>query len=198
MSTSQKRRRSPSPPNKKKARLDEPDPGPVPGAPAKNTEADLDADYAELMRAIGETTGASGAALPQPPPPAPRRKNPFAGNRNLVVPSRYGSSTHDAAHFTPNPFKPKHGVWQGSRTKVREWLQLALDSIHGDDDFVVASKRGTEGGYNFLIDMAGKKVGYVSGLGIDPHSAPPARHIAVYLNKNGRLTTAFPCTPDMF
>ena len=62
----------------------------------------------------------------------------------------------------------------------------------------VASKPGTDGGYNYLVDMAGVTIGYISGSSAKPGTKPEAEHLAVYVNKKGYPATAFPRTPKIF
>ena len=50
--------------------------------------------------------------------------------------------------------------------RAREWV--TRDSINLDDDYVVASEPGTDGGYIYLVDMAGVTVGYISGSSVKP------------------------------
>lgn len=194
-----KRRRSASPTSRKKQ-----DTGQDKTTP---TAPDVDAGYAEfaeLMRGIGVTldTPATTAPATTPPVPVPAARakptNPFT-NRVKRIPKVWGSSVHEQMHFKPTTAKPYHGVWRTrDLDQVREWVSLARDSVNADDGFVIASKPGEKGGYNFLVDMDGQTVGYISGSAVPPGTKPPAKHLAVYVNKGGFVATAFPCTPEIF
>lgn len=199
-----KRRRSTSPSSRKKQNTGQDETTPV----SVTTEApDLDAEYAdfaELMRGIGVTLDTPATTTPAttPPVPAPtasaRPTNPFT-NRVKRIPKAWGSSVHEQMHFKPTTAKSYHGVWRTRELdQVREWVSLARDSVNANDDFVIRSRPGEKGGYNFLVDMDGQTVGYISGSAVPPGMKPPAKHLAVYVNKSGFVATAFPCTPEIF
>jgi hypothetical protein len=177
----------------------------------------FDSDYAEfeaMVRGIGvqptdpTETGAdplttvtvpvSTAPIPIVPVPQAKPKNPWA-SKVKAISEKWGNSVHEQMHLAPTTDKPYHGVWGSKKpSKLRGWVSLAVDSIYLDDDFVVASKPGENGGYNFLVDMNGATVGYISGSNFPPGTKPPAKHLAVYVNKKGYPVTAFPCTPEIF
>jgi hypothetical protein len=209
MSTAQKRKRRPSPTNsRKKLHTEEGNENTT--AIATTTKPDPDAEYAEfaeIMRGIGVTMNDSTTpvltppvlATPVPPTPAlPKPTNPMAGKMRYPA-QGWGSSVHEQMHFSPTDAKKYHGVWGTKKlNQVRKWVNQACDSIYYNDEHVVASKPGEKGGYNFLVDMGDTTVGYLSGSSVPPGSKPPANYVAVYVNKNGYPTTAFPCTPDVF
>jgi hypothetical protein len=175
---------------------------PVP-TPVQTAVGDEDV-FAEFMRDI------VGDGQPLPPPPlvaqtvpatpapaaGPKPVNPFAG-RVKPLRGNFGTGAHDVAHFQPTQHKAHHGVW-GKRKKVKEWVGLARDSINNDDNFVVDSKPGQNGGYNYLVYMDGETVGYLSGYSVTPGTKPPAKHIEVYLDNKGNTVSAFPSSPDIF
>lgn len=203
-SPSRKRKHSDSP-TRKKARTGEDAPATITPAPVTVPAA---ATEDELFAAIMQDILGEGEPLPAPPlvaqtvpaPPAPattpKPRNPFAGTVKALR-GNFGSGAHDVAHFQPTRHKTHHGVWR-SKAKAKGWVEQAVDSIYHDDGFVVASKPGQNGGYTYLIDMAGKTVGYLSGSAVPPGTKPPATHIEVYLDKKGNVVSAFPSSPDIF
>ncbi len=214
MSSSLKKRpRSYSGNSRKKLHTEEEKPTTTPDPAPTPTHDTAFAEFAEMMRGIGVTlndptpTDTPMVTVPEATTPAvttpvpttgPKPANPWAGKAKN--PSKtWGSSVHEQMHFAPTDTKPYHGVW-GTKNlaKVRKWLTTACAGIKRDDGSVVASKAGEKGGWNFLVDMKGTTVGYLSGSRIPPGSQPPARYIAVYVNKQGYPATAFPCTPDIF
>jgi hypothetical protein len=194
LSLAQKKRRrsrSPSPNNRKKLHTEADERKPT------SEPADVDdmlASFAEEMRGIGVTLTEPAATAPAAPV---KPANPYAG-RVKNISNTWGASVHEQMHFAPTTAKPYHGVW-GTRklSKVREWVSLARYSVNADDGYVVASKPGEDGGYNYLVDM-GEVVGYISGSKVAPGTKPEAKHLAVYVNKKGYVATAFPCTPEIF
>lgn len=217
-----KRRRSNSPPSSRKLQHTEtgkesttPDAPETDKTPPTSTEKDdFDAEYEALMRAIGDTTAPQGtgnqttisappvitlpiATAPIPLAQGPRRANPLIG-KPLKISTKWGTGVHELMHFQPTTSKPNHGVWGTNNIKqVQKWVRQACTAIRTDSDAVVASKPGTNGGYNFLVDM-GEPVGYLSGSNVPPGTAPEARYIAVYVNNKKYPATAFPCTPNIF
>jgi hypothetical protein len=192
LSTAQKRRRSPSPNSRKKLHTETEERTPAPETP--DLDAEL-ASFAEEMRGIGVTLSEpTEVATATPVQPA----NPWAGKVKTIS-GTWGASVHEKMHFAPTTAKPYHGVWGTKKlSKVREWVSLARDSVNANDGYVVASKPGEDGGYNYLVDMDGETVGYISGSKVEPGTKPEAKHLAVYVNKKGYVATAFPCTPEVF
>lgn len=227
MSSPRKRSRSSSGTSSRKKLHTGKEETPTVPTPAPAPTPTFDADYAafeEMMRGIGDTltdpaeTGTDTmttitvpistasdptvpvSTMPFPTVPVARAKprNPWA-NKVKQISEKWGSSVHEKMHLAPTTDKPYHGVWGSKKpSKLREWVSLAVDSIYLDDNFVVASKPGENGGYNFLVDMNGKTVGYISGSKVPSGTKPPAKHLAVYVNKKGYPVTAFPCTPEIF
>jgi hypothetical protein len=120
--------------------------------------------------------------------------------------STFGQGNHEKFHFSSTVEKKHHGVWRQTKgaswtqklDRVKDWVNLALDSINANDRFVVASKPGKDGGYNYLVYMGGVKVGHLSGSSVPKNQTPPAHHIEVYLNKSGQTVSAFPSDPSIF
>ena len=191
MSTAQKRRRASSPVSSRKKLHTETEER-EPRIP--DLDAEL-ANFAEEMRGIGVTlTEPTVAETVAPVRPA----NPWTGKVKTIS-SKWGASVHEQMHFAPTTTKPYHGVWGTKKlSKVRQWVSLARDSVNADDGYVVASKRGEDGGHNYLIDMDGEAVGYISGSKVPPGTKPEATYLALYVNKKGYVATAFPCTPEIF
>jgi hypothetical protein len=206
MSTAaKKRRRSPSAKSRKKLHT-ETNETTTTSAPDKTPELDADyAKFAEEMRGIGVTLtdpteiGDKAEVSDKTETTTPARPaNPWAGTLKKLS-SQWGTSVHDQMHTAPTDAKAYHGVWGTKNlTKVREWVRLACDSIYADDNYVVASKPGKDGGRNYLVDMDGETVGYISGSKVEPGTKPEAKHLAVYVNRKGYPVTAFPCTPEVF
>lgn len=212
---SPKRKRSPSPPSRKKVRMDGPgtDTPSTPKTEAEPTSDDGSDVYAEFLRAIngddpvsptkplvGTPTVPQSVVTPSTQPTVgtgPKPANPLAGKVKKLR-GNFGTGYHDTAHFKATDRKAHHGVWQGSIPTVKEWVQLALDSIKGNDQFVVASKKGANGGWNYLVSMDGATVGYLSGSAVKSGTKPPAQYIEVYLDKKGNAVSAFPSSPDIF
>jgi hypothetical protein len=218
-SAQRKRRRSSSPPRSRKQLHTETDedqttPGLPETDPTSTVTNNFDAEIAELLRSIGDTTVPEGTGsqttvsttpvitlpittAPIPLIQGPRRKNPFVG-KPLKISGKWGTTVHEQMHFYPTDQKPDHGVWGTPNVaQVQKWVRKACAAIRQDSDAVVASKPGAKGGYNFLVDM-GEPVGYVSGSNIQSGTEPVATHLAVYVNKKGYPVTAFPCTPGIF
>lgn len=218
-SAQKKRRRSLSPQNSRKLLhtekgADQTTPETDTPPPTSTEKNDFDAEYAEFLRSIGDTTAPQGTGdqttvsttpvitlpittAPTPLVQGPRRKNPWLG-KPLKISTKWGTGVHELMHFKPTTSKPNHGVWRTTNIKqVQKWVRQACTAIRTDSDTVVASKPGEKGGYNFLVDM-GEPVGYLSGSNIPSGTAPEARYLAVYVNKKGYPATAFPCTPDIF
>jgi hypothetical protein len=149
------------------------------------------------VKAIGASVTTTPVGEPATPAVHAKPANPWK-NRTKKIPDWWGTTYHDVSHFSPTMDKSYHGVW-GTRTlaTVYDWVTRARASVNKDDEHVVASKRGTDGGYNFLVDM-GEPVGYLSGSRVPPGTRPPANHVAVYLDAKGNVVTTFPCTPDVF
>jgi hypothetical protein len=152
-----------------------------------------------VVKAIGATVTTTTDDTGGPAGPATHAKpaNPWK-NRTKKVPDWWGTTYHDMSHFSPMMDKPYHGVW-GTRklATVEAWVVKARASVNSDDDRVVASKPGTDGRYDFLVDM-GERVGYLSGALVPLGTQPQANHVAVYLDAKGNVSTMFPCTPDAF
>lgn len=201
-----KRKHSDSPTRKKARTVADAPPTTTPTPAATPSETDL---FEAFMQEVAgddplpppPLAGTATVAQPVPvtPEPAtgPKPVNPFAGKVKQLR-ANFGTGYHDIAHFQPTQNKSHHGVWGGTRKKVKAWVGLALDSIYGDDRFVVASKPGQDGGHNYLISMDGKNVGYLSGSSVPPGTKPPATHVEVYLDKKGNTVSAFPSSPDIF
>jgi len=201
--TTLKRKHSNSP-TRKMARTENDAPATTIPVTIQTTAADDDDMFAQFMQDI------VGTGVPLPPPPlvaqtvpatpppvtATKPANPFAG-RVKALRGNFGTGAHDVAHFQPTQHKVHHGVW-GKRKKVKEWVGLARDSINNDDEFVVDSKPGQNGGYNYLVYMDGETVGYLSGSSVTPGTKPPAKHIEVYLDNKGNTVSAFPSSPNIF
>lgn len=205
MSTaSRKRTRSPSPGSRKKQHTEKQDENPT--VPEQTTRPDFDAAYAEFaeaMRGIGTTLTdptQTGDETETTPVPIARTRpdNPWV-NRVKKLSTKWGAGVHEQMHFAPTRTKKYHGVWGTKKlSTVQGWVSLARDSVNADDDFVVASKPGADGGHNFLVDMDGQTVGYLSGSDVPTGTKPVAKHLALYVNKKGYVATAFPCTPEIF
>ncbi len=120
-------------------------------------------------------------------------KNPNKGKVKKLR-GNFGTAVHDQMHFAPTDTKPHHGVWSIKLAQVKEKVGLALDSIHGGDGYVVASKSGGKN-WRFLVNM-GEVVGYLSGSAVT--GKPQATHIEVILDKKGNTVSAFPSSPDIF
>lgn len=137
----------------------------------------------------------------QAPPPAqpakPAGQAPHAGKvKNLR--GGFGDGYHDKAHFHATDQKSKHGVWGAKLGKVKQWVQLALDSIHASDDYVVRWKAGDKpGAVNYLVDMK-ENIGFISGSSVPPGQQPATTHMALFIDRQGNTVSAFPCDPDMF
>jgi hypothetical protein len=203
---SAKKRKISTSPSRKKARTGDAPvivTPPTPTGPAPETETD---PLAAFLREIG------GDLLPPPeplvgtppvattPPPTvagPKPVNPFAGTVKKLR-GNFGSGYHDVAHFQSTRNKAYHGVWEGTRNEVKAWVRLAVSSIRADDQYIVASKPGKDGGYTYLISMDGTTVGYLSGSSVPLGQKPPAQHIEVYVDKKGNTVSAFPSSPDRF
>lgn len=134
-------------------------------------------------------------SAPGTKPPGPKRANPHAGKVKFLR-KDFGTQVHDQFHFAPTDQKKIHGVWQGNLSQIKAWVGMALDSIHTDDDHLIASKKGDKAGqFNYLVSM-GTPVGYVSG---SSYPKPlPATHVIVFLTKNGVTVSAFPGDPSAF
>jgi hypothetical protein len=151
---------------------------------------------AGVVKAIGATVTTTTADAG---PSAARAKpaNPWR-NRTRKIPDWWGTTYHDISHFSPTMGKPYHGVWGTKKVAtVYDWVTRARDAVNKDDEHVVQSKPGTDGGYNFLVDMR-EPVGYMSGSRVPLGTQPQATHVAVYLDAKGNVATVFPCTPDAF
>jgi hypothetical protein len=193
VSASLKRRRSSSGSSRKKLHTEKEE-TPATTEPTPDLDAEL-ANFAEEMRGIGVTLTEPTEVETTAPA---RPDNPWTGRVKKLA-NTWGSSVHEQMHFAPTTTKPYHGVWDTKKlSKVREWVSLARDSVNLDDEYVIASKPGEAGGYNYLVDMAGETVGYISGSDVAPGTKPEAKYLAVYVNKKGYVATAFPCTPDIF
>ncbi len=210
--TPKKRRRSSSPSSSRKKLHTEDEKSTTGTKPTKSTDTAY-AEFAEMMRGIGVTLNdptppdtpvvtipvVTTPTVTTPVPTAgPKPANPWAGK--IKTPAKtWGAAVHEQMHFAPTDTKSYHGVWGTKSLKqVRTWLTTACNSIKRDDKSVVASKPGEKGGWNYLVDMNGTTVGYLSGSKVPPGTQPPAQCIAVYVNKQGYPATAFPCTPDIF
>jgi hypothetical protein len=215
--TSLKRSRSNSPTSRKKARTETPDqPTQVdPGDGGTDaTEFDIDAllqKYSAEMESdrANPLTAAQPVVMPQVVAPAPvARPKPANFHTGMVSPLRgnFGKEGHDKAHLVSTRNKTNHGVWRNPkgmsaedrRTLVKKWVSKALRSINTNDDFVVGSKPGLNGGRNYLVSMDGVKVGKLSGSNVPLGLEPPATHIEVYLKPNGDTVSAFPSDPSIF
>jgi hypothetical protein len=215
--TSLKRSRSNSPTSRKKARTETPDqPTQVdPGDGGTDaTEFDIDAYMRQVEEEVARDranplTAAQPAVVPRVVAPAPvarpKPENPFVG-QVAKLRANFGKDDHDKFHFSSTTEKKNHGVWRQAKGKtwsqklarVKAWIDLALISINANDDFVVDSKPGLKGGWNYLVSMNGVKVGKLSGSNVQKGAEPPATHIEVYLDKNGQTVSAFPSDPSIF
>jgi hypothetical protein len=148
-----------------------------------------------LRPLVGTPVGT--AAAPARPAMVAKPKNPHAG-RVTELRGNFGTGYHDVGHFKATPEKANHGVWQGSLSQVRKWVRMALGSIYADDQFVVATKPGTNGSYRYLVSTDGSTVGYLSGFSVPSGGQPQAQHIEVFLNSKGDIVTAFPSSPEIF
>jgi hypothetical protein len=157
---------------------------------------EFDAAYADVDDPVPDTGEVpTEAAIPLP---FTKPENPWAGKVKALS-STWGTSIHERSDFAPTTKVDYHGVWGTKKIgEVRNWVSQARDSINADDEFVVASKPGEDGDCDFLVDMDGQTVGYISGSRVAPGTAPEARHVAVHVNKKGYVDAAFPCTPEMF
>jgi hypothetical protein len=112
--------------------------------------------------------------------------------------SNFGKEVHEKMHFAPTDQKAYHGVWGGSLKQVRQWVSMAIDSIHGGDDYVVASKPGQKNGSRTYLVFMNTTVGYLSGSAMANKPEQLATHIEVYVDKNGTTVSAFPSDPNIF
>jgi len=146
---------------------------------------------------VGMETAPATPATVAPAAPVAKPKNPHAGKVKQLR-GNFGTGYHDTAHFKATDEKANHGVWQAKLPQVKKWVRMALDSIYGDDQFVVASKPGTGGTYRYLVSMDGATVGYLSGASVGSGEKPQAQHIEVYLDSKGNTVSAFPSSPEIF
>lgn len=149
-----------------------------------------------VVKAIGATV-ITTTDDPGEPTAHAKPLNPWK-NRTKKIPDWWGTTHHDMSHFSPTMDKPYHGVWGTKKlATVEAWVIKARASVNRDDERVIASKPGTDGGYNFLVDM-GERVGYLSGARVPLGTQPQTTHVAVYLDAKGNVSTVFPCTPEAF